>query len=243
MSDFKTHITTSTVLGVAYGVAGRYVFDLPFDSCLLAGGLCSIAGMLPDLDSDSGIPARETLSFVSMLVPMMLIQRIGELNFTPEQLVLIGAIVYFLVRFGVGSLFRRFTVHRGMWHSVPAALIAGIVAFLLCDCEIYIRFYKAWAVILGFMSHLILDELNSVDLNGHRIRVKKSFGSAVKFSGDKPFANIVAYGSLLLLGSIVWLDPAFQRELKSRGIGVPEIARQTEQQKPTLPPLNLFRQR
>ncbi len=243
MSDFKTHITTSTVLGVAYGFAGRYVFDLPLDSCMLAGGLCSIAGMLPDLDSDSGIPARETLSVVSMLVPMLLIQRIGELHLSAEQLVLIGAIVYFLVRFGVGSLFRRFTVHRGMWHSVPAAIIAGIVGFLLCDCEIYIRFYKAWAVILGFMSHLILDELHSVDMNGRSIRVKKSFGTAIKFFGDKPFANIVTYGSMLLLASLVLFDPAFQRELKSRGIEVPLIARQPEQQKPTLPPLNLFRQR
>ena len=243
MSDFKTHITTSTVLGVAYGFAGRYVFDLPLDSCMLAGGLCSISGMLPDLDSDSGIPARETLSFVSMLVPMLLIQRIGELHLSAEQLVLIGAIVYFLVRFGVGSLFRRFTVHRGMWHSVPAAIIAGIVGFLLCDCEIYIRFYKAWAVILGFMSHLILDELHSVDMNGRSIRVKKSFGTAIKFFGDKPFANIVTYGSMLLLASLVLFDPAFQRELKSRGIEVPLIARQPEQQKPTLPPLNLFRQR
>ncbi len=243
MSDFKTHITTSTVLGVAYGFAGRYVFDLPLDSCMLAGGLCSISGMLPDLDSDSGIPARETLSFVSMLVPMLLIQRIGELHLSAEQLVLIGAIVYFLVRFGVGSLFRRFTVHRGMWHSVPAAIIAGIVGFLLCDCEIYIRFYKAWAVILGFMSHLILDELHSVDMNGRSIRVKKSFGTAIKFFGDKPFANIVTYGSMLLLASLVLFDPAFQRELKSRGIEVPLIARQPEQQKPTLPPLNLFRKR
>ena len=243
MSDFKTHITTSTVLGVAYGFAGRYVFDLPLDSCMLAGGLCSISGMLPDLDSDSGIPARETLSFVSTLVPMLLIQRIGELHLSAEQLVLIGAFVYFLVRFGVGSLFRRFTLHRGMWHSVPAAVIAGIVGFLLCDCEIYIRFYKGWAVILGFMSHLILDELHSVDMNGRSIRVKKSFGTAIKFFGDKPFANIVTYGCMLLLASLVWFDPAFQRELKSRGIEVPVIARQPDQQKLTLPPLNLFRQR
>jgi membrane-bound metal-dependent hydrolase YbcI (DUF457 family) len=235
MADFKTHITTSTVLGVAYGAAGRILLDLPIDSCVLAGGLCSIAGMGPDLDSDSGVPVRETLSIVSMLVPMLLIQRLGHLQLTPEKLVLLGAVIYFLVRFGIGSLFRRFTVHRGMWHSIPAAAIAGVVAFLLCDCEIQVRFFKAWAVILGFMSHLILDELYSVDLNGRRVRIKKSFGSAVKFFGERAVPNLVTYSLMLALLSVVWFDPAFQRELRLHGIEVPIIARQPESVLPPLP--------
>jgi membrane-bound metal-dependent hydrolase YbcI (DUF457 family) len=241
MADFKTHITTSTVLGIAYGVGGRYALDVPLDSCLLAGGLCAIAGMGPDLDSDSGVPARETLSAVSMLVPMLLVQRIAEYEFSSEQLVLYGAGIYFLVRFGIGSLFRRFTVHRGMWHSIPAALIAGVLAFLLCSCELQIRLFKAWAVILGFMSHLILDELYSVDLNGRRIRVKKSFGTAMKFFGDRPFPNILAYGTLLLMLTLVWLDPAFQRELRLRGLEIPSVAKQPAAN--SLPPLELLKQR
>ncbi len=240
MADFKTHITTSTVLGVAYGVGGSYLFHLPLDSCILAGGICSIGGMLPDLDSDSGIPVRETLSVVSMLVPMLLIQRFAGLQLTSEQLVLIGAGIYFLVRFGVGSLFRRFTVHRGMWHSIPAAVTAGMVAFLLCDCELQVRFYKAWAVVLGFMSHLILDELYAVDLNGHRVKIKKSFGSAIKFLGAKPFANLLAYGTLLMLGTLIWFDPSFRQLLRERGMDVPTIA---QQQESTSPILDLFKKR
>ena len=37
----------------------------------------------------------------------------------------------------------------------------------------------ATAVILGFLSHLLLDEMFSVDLRGTRI--KRSFGTAMKF--------------------------------------------------------------
>jgi hypothetical protein len=190
--------------------------------------------MLPDLDSDSGVPVRETLSAVSMLVPMLLIQRLGELQLTHEQMVLLGAIVYFAVRFGVGALFRRFTVHRGMWHSIPAALASGFLVFLLCDCEFQTRFFKAWAIVVGYMSHLILDELYSIDLAGHRIRIKSSFGSAVKFFGERRLANVVAYGGLLLMAGLVWVDPAFQRELQSRGVEPPMVARQLEQAVPAV---------
>lgn len=240
MADFKTHISTSTALGVVYGAAGSYVFHLPLDSCVLAGGLCSLSGMLPDLDSDSGIPVRETMSVVSMLVPMLVIQRFSGLQLTSEQLVLIGAGVYFLVRFGVGSLFRKFTVHRGMWHSIPAALAAGSLAFLLCDCEFQVRFYKAWAVVIGYMSHLILDELYAVDLNGHRIKIKKSFGSAIKFFGSTPIPNVLIYGMLLILGTLCWFDPAVQTALRQRGIEVPIVAQQEENLSPIL---DLFKRR
>src|SRR5262245_32810478 len=51
MAGFKTHVTTSSVLGVGYGVAGFYYLGgehLP--SCVLATGLCGVSGMLPDLD-------------------------------------------------------------------------------------------------------------------------------------------------------------------------------------------------
>ena len=63
MADFKTHITTSTALGVALGGVGHFIYNVPLEHAVVAGGLCGVAGMLPDLDSKSGIPQREMLSF------------------------------------------------------------------------------------------------------------------------------------------------------------------------------------
>ena len=57
MAGFKTHITTSSVLGVAYGATARCLYDVPLPTCLLAGGLCGVSGMLPDLDSGPGSSA------------------------------------------------------------------------------------------------------------------------------------------------------------------------------------------
>ncbi len=58
MADFNTHISLSTAAGAFYGVGG-YQAGLPWESCVIGGSLCSVSGMLPDLDSDSGIPLRE----------------------------------------------------------------------------------------------------------------------------------------------------------------------------------------
>jgi membrane-bound metal-dependent hydrolase YbcI (DUF457 family) len=205
MADFKTHITTSTVLGVAYGSAGYFLYDISLPHCIVAGTLCSVAGMFPDLDSDSGVPLRETLSFVSVLIPMLMLRRFYNFGWTPETMVFVSVLLYLGVRFGVGSLFRRFTKHRGMRHSIPAAIIAGMLTYLLAlSPEFEIRAFKAWAVVLGFLSHLFLDEVYSIDLYGRRL--KSSSGTAMKFFGSEAGPNFLSYAALIGLSYLVLVD-------------------------------------
>ena len=207
MADFKTHISTSTTLGVAYGLGGYFGFDLSIPHCMVAGALCSIGGMLPDLDSDSGIPQREMLGFVSVLVPMLMLRRMEALGLDKEMMVFTAGLLYVFIRFGVGWVFKRFTKHRGMWHSIPAALIAGLATFLIClSPELEVRVYKAWAVVVGFVSHLVLDEIYAVDWNGRKIRIKKSFGTAMKWFSSSTYANISTYSKLALLIALAMSD-------------------------------------
>jgi len=213
MADFKTHITVSTAIGVAYGgVAYQFYptyFDHPGTSCFLAGILCSVSGMLPDLDSDSGVPVRESLSFASACIPMLLVNRFTEqFHWEAETMALAGAAIYGAVRFGVGTLLKKYTVHRGMFHSIPAAAIAGMLAFLLVSSDNqYVRAYKAGAVVIGFMSHLVLDEIWSIKVQGGRIGLKSSSGTALKFWGGCMWANLSTYAKLAVLSVLVFKDP------------------------------------
>jgi len=208
MADFKTHITVSTTLGIAYGAVAFKHFGVPAPTCILAGTLCSLSGMLPDLDSDSGVPLRESLAFASAGVPMLLFERLKAFGWSPETLALVGAGIYFSIRFGVGRLLKKFTVHRGMFHSLPAAVIAGEIGFLLASGEtIQIRAFKAAAIVAGFMSHLLLDEVYSVKVQGGRIGLKSSSGSAVKLWGSGTWSNFICYGMTFLLGVLVMRDP------------------------------------
>jgi len=196
------------VIGIGYGVAGYVAFELPPTTCLLAAGLCGLAGMLPDLDSDSGVPVRETMSFAAAVVPLLMVDRFAHLGWSHETMVLAGGAIYLGIRFGVAEIFRRCTVHRGMWHSLPAAVTASLLAFLICSCaDETSRYFKAGAVFVGFMSHLVLDELWSVSLRWGRLRFKKSFGTALKLWSGSAWANVSTYAKLLALSFAAFYDP------------------------------------
>jgi membrane-bound metal-dependent hydrolase YbcI (DUF457 family) len=204
LADFRTHLTTSGLLGVAYGAASHLGYEMPVPTALLAGGLVTIGGVLPDLDSDNAIILRESLSLIAVVTPMMLLHRYREWGWSNETIVLASAAAYLVIRFGLGSLVRRYTVHRGMFHSIPAAGIAGLLIYLLCSCtDMQTRMCKTGAIMLGYIWHLVLDEISSFETGEHgRVRIKRSFGTALKFFGKNGWANISAYGKLLLLAFI-----------------------------------------
>lgn len=208
MADFKTHITTSTVLGVGYGVAGYFYGHLPVENCVLAGGLCSVSGMLPDLDSDSGRPVQEMTSFAAACIPMLMLDRFATWHWSNETIVMAAALLYVAVRFGVAELFKRYTVHRGMWHSIPACLTCGLITFLIVSHQdLSLRIFKANAVMLGFLSHLVLDEIWSVSLRSGRLNIKRSMGTALKFWGKDSWANFSVYGKLAVCAVLAVGDP------------------------------------
>ena len=214
MANFHTHIGASTLLGVAYGTVAYTQFGIAPGHCVVAAGLCSVAGMLPDLDHKLGIPLREMLSFVSVMVPMLMLQRFEEIGLTREQIVFVTGVMYVLIRFVGGELFKRFTVHRGMWHSIPAAVLAGMLTYLICHShDNDIRLFKSWAVVLGFMLHLLLDEIYSVDLIGRRI--KKSSGTAMKFLGKKSGPNVLVYANIIIIAGFIASDSAFMESCRA----------------------------
>ncbi len=206
MAGFKTHITTSTVLGVAYGTTAATVYHVPLPACMLAGGLCSVSGMLPDLDSGPGVPLRESVAFAAAVVPMLMIDRLEKLGLAPESIVLVGGLIYLLIRFGAGKLLTHFTVHRGMFHSIPALAIVGEFAYLLCAHEEPgMRAFNAGAVMIGFASHLVLDEIWSIDFS--HLRLKSSFGTALKLWGDCWWSNLATYANVVVLALMIFAEP------------------------------------
>ena len=208
MAGFKTHITTSCTLGVGYAALGAY-HGLQIEASIVAGCLCGVGGMLPDIDSDSGVPLRETMSFFAAVAPMMLVDRFQHLGWDYEQMVLAGAASYSVVRFGLAKVLKRFTVHRGMFHSIPALLIFTGIAFLVSgSTNLHLRYFKAGGVFLGVLSHLMLDEIYSIEWSGGRWRFKKSFGTAIKLWGDDLWGNFSVYWKLALVVVMILSEPS-----------------------------------
>jgi hypothetical protein len=210
MASFYGHITTSAVLGGIVGGVGSYYFGFDWGSVFLAAGLTTIGGMLPDLDSDSGIPARELFGLAGVFVPLLLFERLKSFGLTMEQLLVVLAATYLLVRYGVAALFKRITVHRGMFHSIPALFISGLAIFLM-HCpeqlqgdELRRRLYYAVGTMIGFLSHLVLDEIFAVDLMGLVPKLNQFAGSALKLKSDSWVATLFTYAILIGLAYLAW---------------------------------------
>ena len=87
-----------------------------------------------------------------------------------------------------------------MFHSVPAMLIAGLVVYLAYESSsVRTRFFLSFGVMIGFLSHLVLDEMCSVNFEGMTLKLNKSAGSAVKFWSPSWIASTLTYILLLIL--------------------------------------------
>jgi membrane-bound metal-dependent hydrolase YbcI (DUF457 family) len=211
VAGFRTHITVSGVLGIVYGGAAVEPFGFDTDAAILAAGLTTAGGMLPDLDSDSGVPVREMFGLAAAVVPLLLVPRMVHAGLTREAILAGVLFGYVFIRYVVSNVFRRLTVHRGMYHSIPAMLVAGLVVYLAYHSpDRSVRLLLAGGVMLGFLSHLVLDEIYSVDWRGLKPKLKSSAGSAFKFGSSSLTATAVCYvilGGLLYLGYKDYMKP------------------------------------
>ena len=222
MAAFREHIMFSTALGAGYSATLVYAFHQDWPHSLLAGLLCGFAGMLPDLDSDSGRPAKEIFGFVGMIIPLMLLPRLAHRGVDPEIAFLIAAAVYLFIRLVIVNVFYRITVHRGMFHSLPAALIASEIIFLVHDRPALTdKLVLAGGVFVGFLSHLVLDEIYSVDISGVVPKLKASAGSALKLASKSVPASFLTW---LVLGLLTYAIGVEQGYVKPIHVAVPWFA-------------------
>jgi hypothetical protein len=221
VADFKTHVTFSSAIGAGYAVVAKGMgFDL--STAILAGGLCGVSGMLPDIDSDSGKPRRESLTFAAAVIPLLMMDRFKQFDLTHDQIVLCGVLTYVGIRFWLAGMIGRWSVHRGMWHSIPAVLIFAGLAFLISGSpSIFDRYLKAVAVGLGAFSHLLLDEIYSINTSGFVPKLKKSFGTAIKFFGPDPKANFSVYAKLGVVALMIGTEPMVMDRIELRN---PQLA-------------------
>jgi hypothetical protein len=208
MASYRGHLTFASLLGAGYGSLAFLEWQWDWGPAAVAAGLTTLGGLLPDLDSDSGVPVRELFGVSAAVAPFLLFKRVWLWRQqSTEQTLVILAGVYIFIRYVLSHFFKRFTVHRGMFHSVPAMLIAGLATYLLYPTENpRLRFFLSGAVMIGFLSHLVLDEIYSVDLMGARLHLNKYAGSAVKFISKSWPATLTTYVLLSLLAWRAWIE-------------------------------------
>lgn len=216
MGNYRQHLTFAGVLGMVYAWAAFVVGGVHWLYGSVAALLTTISGLLPDLDSDSGVEMKGFTGVLGVLVAVAVWQGMGRVHPEPAFEFHLWAVVcaYIGVRHVLRKALGRLTMHRGISHSMPTCAVWGALTYLYYPTDYHLlRLTMAVAVMLGFFSHLLLDEICSVDLQGARLN--KAFGTAIKFWAPSPWTTVGMYAVLSYLSwrvIQVWPEGPFTYE-------------------------------
>lgn len=182
MANFTTHIGAGTVQA---GVLATLTLaaDVVAPENLVAVTLAGVLGsILPDIDLKDSRASKAMFAGLGVFTSFVVLFAFAE-RFSVVELMIIWLGTLVAVRYGFHWLFHRLSVHRGVWHSLLAGVFwAAITAFtmhFILGRHEGVAWLGAGFLFLGYMQHLILDDVYSVDVMNHRI--KSSFGTALKF--------------------------------------------------------------
>ena len=181
MADFNTHVFGAAAIVSLGATCATKLLSLSMPEGLMLMFVGMVGGVLPDIDLRSSQPSKALFTVLGVFAGLTwLFANLPQL--TGLELWL-GTIVVFLgVRFPIAFLFHRMTTHRGVLHSLVAAVMACVVTCAIAWQHLYASALQSWllglSIMSGYLVHLILDELYSVDFTG--VRIRRSFGSAIK---------------------------------------------------------------
>ena len=205
MAGFKGHLAFGMVTGLVWCAIIVYLallqpIFLPFIFLITV-----FASFLPDLDSDGGTPLRMLLTTLSVVsggyVGYFSLQ--NSLDNGIITALLYGGGYALFVYYIIGGIFKKITVHRGMFHSIPAAVLSSLITLSILNIYIEsvdLKLLFSLSVGIGYLCHLVLDELNSVvNLGGMPFVPNKSLGTALKFVSKNKLLNVILYSLITIL--------------------------------------------
>jgi hypothetical protein len=181
MADFATHLGWGAV-GAGLAASATYAAGIVPNGELLTLTMAGVIGsVLPDIDLEKTVPSRSLFTGLGLVMAFIVL-----FNFTASYSIIeLWAIwlgVFCAIRYGAYNIFHKRTNHRGIFHSLLAgAFFMAFTAVLLSygiGRDPLLSWLAGFFVFFGYIIHLTLDEIYSVDITGAKI--KRSFGTALK---------------------------------------------------------------
>ncbi|MCI0479916.1 metal-dependent hydrolase [Candidatus Uhrbacteria bacterium] len=206
MASFSTHLSFGIAFG-ALAVVAVFALSLVPPSWtfpILIFLSAVVAAILPDLDSDTGVPFHLTFGSLALAaagVVFWAVIRASSDAYATATLAAAGAL--FLVWVVFGAVFKKLTKHRGMAHSVPAAALGALVLFSVAvraGLEPWPSFLLGVAFLGGYLLHLVLDEaVSAVNFPGKPFVPNAALGSALKFRSGRGAVDAAVYAAIAFL--------------------------------------------
>ena len=204
MANFATHIGAGTVVAGALAtltLAADVVAPENLVAVTMAGFLGSV---LPDIDLKDSRPSRLMFAGLAVFFAFAVLFNIG-VKYSIAEMWLLWLGTFLMVRYGLHMIFHRLAVHRGIWHSLLAgffcAIATAVVYYHVLGRHEGVAWLAAGFMFIGYVTHLVLDEMYSVDVMDTRI--KASFGTALKLIDTRHLAASAAMAGATVLAVYV----------------------------------------
>ena len=207
MADFKTHWQVGAFVSVGASLVSSWANWIPPQMIPMVAFAGLLGSIIPDIDSNTSKPLRLIFGGMAVICPPLLIWQIPFFHIHTERVILVWALGSFLIAVPLKGIFKKCTLHRGAFHSLPAACIFGEWIYLFTtriSFDEWSRYTIGGVAMIGYLTHLLLDEIWSVDFNGIFIKKKRSLGTAFSFSGASLSSTVILYLSFFLSSWVSW---------------------------------------
>ena len=200
MASFEQHVNTALIgtgiLVVPLHTSG--LLDIKESLIVLLMGV--IGGVLPDLDSDNSKPIQIVFKMCSIMLPLIILLLSPiKISVLYTLAIWVGSAIF--LHFTIFRTFLHLTTHRGIIHTIPMGFLFAQVTTLifleLLHKELYFSLLSGFFLFFGFLIHLILDEIFSINALG--MHIKRSFGTALKFYDKNNIAGTVVVYMLIAI--------------------------------------------
>ena len=200
MANFATHLAVGIIGSGALATltqASGMVAQTDIVTLACAG---AIGAILPDIDLGSSRPSQLLFTGLGIVIAFAVMFNLPA-TYSLAEMWLMWVATFLSIRFAGHNIFQRISRHRGIFHSVLSGLL-----FACLTAIFYVRglghgpglaWLAAAFVLLGFLTHLSLDEIYSVDV--FNTKIKASFGTALKLADfQSPGASLAMLAALAL---------------------------------------------
>ena len=204
MANFTTHIAVGTVVSGAAAtltLAANVISQESLVAVTMAGVVGSV---LPDIDLKESRPSRALFAGLAVFLSFCVLFAVANRYSIAEMWIAwLGTLAF--VRYPVHAAFHRFSYHRGIWHSLLAGAMFWFLTAFVYNRLLGYHEGVAWLaggfLFIGFLTHLILDEIYSVDV--FDTRLKASFGTAVKLYDYKHVGDSAVVAAMCVAAFLV----------------------------------------
>jgi hypothetical protein len=241
MANFDEHLFWGFCGGTIFAVAGLQTQYIKRPEDLAIVILSILGASIPDIDHNKikkkdpqnpentieleSKPFRHFTIFISFVLSILGFQYFGkylndDVMTVPGMSIFLFAILIFFTHTLVRFVIKQITIHRGIMHSIPFAILCGELTYLIfTNVDIYsfftsvspskhLPFFFGAAVFVGFLTHLIADEIHSLKWDKERKKMSKTsyFGTALTMYSRKNStvrANLALYVMVAILFAVI----------------------------------------